>query len=733
MISDAYGGGPVSVSGTVPRRRQARAGISFTRLGEIALAILAAGWLPALPVQAASNLGTWTAAGQMLAPVSSALKVEIADGTLYVIGGTLPFSRPPVPPPVATVQRWSPASSSWASMAPLRQARSGGLAAVLKSGQILVAGGSAGGPLAEAEIYEPTSDSWRVIAPLPRPLRYASAVILDSGRVQVFPSDSQPPLQYDPQIDQWALVPALSTYGGTPAVLPDGRVLLVGGFEPDGSSSSRTFETSLRGGETWTLGPPLQHPRQGAAVFTGRGVITYGGLQWQAGGGGGISVTGGEVLNLRGPGHWDELPSPPAELTRTVGAVQLDDGRLVVTALRAAGVTATAVFDPVRSDWVPGPDLQASLAQSLTLQGFSLPGGRAAFLATDGTLFVFSAPPSGAGGSGITRQLPAPVQSPAILVAIAAAAAGAALASMVLAARRPRAWRWLRPPVVAGFQLLGLVVVTWVLVAAASVSGPAVSSSGSSSDAYAYGFPARELALLREPVLTVLALTLTRSLALLALAAAWSTFAGMGAAVVVVSARKRRFAVAGVAATLLWVAPTFVLAILVQEFQALVFGKTGLVVAAGYGDISAVQVFWAAVVLGIRPAAYLFQQTRTALESELDQEYARTALAKGLSFGQVVSRHLLAASTSRLIANWVNAARLMVGALPLVEFFFGYPGLGRILVLSLGITASGRPGVVSTTLAVSLLVGMGAVLIVAEAIAGVARTASDPRLRRALI
>ena len=37
-----------------------------------------------------------------------------------------------------------------------------------------------------------------------------------------------------------------------------------------------------------------------------------------------------------------------------------------------------------------------------------------------------------------------------------------------------------------------------------------------------------------------------------------------------------------------------------------------------------------------------------------------------------------------VLTAWLNSFRSLIGSLPLVEYFFGYPGLGRVLVLALG-------------------------------------------------
>ena len=175
--------------------------------------------------------------------------------------------------------------------------------------------------------------------------------------------------------------------------------------------------------------------------------------------------------------------------------------------------------------------------------------------------------------------------------------------------------------------------------------------------------------------------------------------------------------------------PTFLLAILVQEFQAQLYGKTGLIIAAGYGEVNGVQVFWASLVLGIRPATYLYRHGRAVLERESGEDYVRTAEAKGLEWREVVRHHLLRAGGGGLVATWTNSFRLMIGSLPLVEYFFGYPGLGRILVQSIGITYGVRPVVFRGDLAIGLVVTLALILILVEAMAGALQRWLDPRVR----
>jgi ABC-type dipeptide/oligopeptide/nickel transport system permease component len=270
-------------------------------------------------------------------------------------------------------------------------------------------------------------------------------------------------------------------------------------------------------------------------------------------------------------------------------------------------------------------------------------------------------------------------------------------------------------------QAGGVIVATWALFAFAHLL---VNNRSPGNGAIAGFFS--------EPLGQVLWEGASRSLTLIAYATLGATVVGLGAAIAVVSLRERRLVGIELAGAVLLVVPTFLLAILVQELQAFIFGQTGLKVATGYGEVNWIQVFWASLVLGIRPATYLYRHGRAVLQRETGEDYVRTAEAKGLDWSDVVRRHLLRAGGSALVATWTNSFRLMIGSLPLVEYFFGYPGLGRILVQSIGITygvgADQRPAVFRGDLAIGLVVVLALILILVEATAGALQRRLDPRL-----
>ncbi|WP_179351658.1 ABC transporter permease [Winogradskyella vidalii] len=106
-----------------------------------------------------------------------------------------------------------------------------------------------------------------------------------------------------------------------------------------------------------------------------------------------------------------------------------------------------------------------------------------------------------------------------------------------------------------------------------------------------------------------------------------------------------------------------------------------------------------AVVLGIRPLAVVIQLMRNSLLEVLNQDYIRTARAKGLSEFQVIKNHAVKNALNPVvtaISGWF--ASMLAGAV-FVEYIFGWNGLGKEIVNALN--------------TLDLPVIMGAVLVIA--------------------
>ncbi|HYF29977.1 MAG TPA: ABC transporter permease [Chitinophagaceae bacterium] len=87
-----------------------------------------------------------------------------------------------------------------------------------------------------------------------------------------------------------------------------------------------------------------------------------------------------------------------------------------------------------------------------------------------------------------------------------------------------------------------------------------------------------------------------------------------------------------------------------------------------------------ALTLGIRPLAIITQLTRSSMLDVLNQDYIRTAYAKGLSKKMVIWKHALRNALNPVITaitGWF--AELLAGAF-FVEYIFGWKGIGKVTV-----------------------------------------------------
>jgi ABC-type dipeptide/oligopeptide/nickel transport system permease component len=136
-------------------------------------------------------------------------------------------------------------------------------------------------------------------------------------------------------------------------------------------------------------------------------------------------------------------------------------------------------------------------------------------------------------------------------------------------------------------------------------------------------------------------------------------------------------------------APSFFMGIIMVYIFGFVLSEwTGLHIAGswfaiddeGQRRLSLQNLILPAITLGIRPLAIITQLTRSAMLDVLDQDYIRTAYAKGLSRRTVIWKHGLRNALNPVITaitGWF--AELLAGAF-FVEYIFGWQGIGKITV-----------------------------------------------------
>lgn len=140
-------------------------------------------------------------------------------------------------------------------------------------------------------------------------------------------------------------------------------------------------------------------------------------------------------------------------------------------------------------------------------------------------------------------------------------------------------------------------------------------------------------------------------------------------------------------------APSFFMGIIIAYLFGFVLSDwTGLHISGSWFEIDDVtgqrklslqNLILPAFTLGIRPLAIITQLTRSAMLDVLEQDYIRTAHAKGLSKRAVIWKHGLRNALNPVITaitGWF--AELLAGAF-FVEYIFGWQGIGKVTVNAL--------------------------------------------------
>jgi peptide/nickel transport system permease protein len=188
----------------------------------------------------------------------------------------------------------------------------------------------------------------------------------------------------------------------------------------------------------------------------------------------------------------------------------------------------------------------------------------------------------------------------------------------------------------------------------------------------------------RQPVVDLVATRLPRTLALAIAGMALQLLLGLGTGVL--AATRRGSWVDGflVGSSLFGIsAPTFLIALLLQS----VFARgLGWLPIDGFGSTLADHarcLVLPALTLGVYGAAYYTRLVRDEMVVLLQQDWVRTARAKGLSPARVVLRHGLRNALLPIVtAVGLDFGALMGGAV-VTETVFRWPGLGELSVRAL--------------------------------------------------
>lgn len=130
------------------------------------------------------------------------------------------------------------------------------------------------------------------------------------------------------------------------------------------------------------------------------------------------------------------------------------------------------------------------------------------------------------------------------------------------------------------------------------------------------------------------------------------------------------------------------------------------------------------VTLGLGGAALLARFTRSAMLEVLGQSYIRTGSAKGLAWARVVWRHALPNAAIPIVTIVGFLVGGLIAGAVVVESVFSWPGVGRLLVVSVG----NRDLAVVQTILLMIALTMITANLVVDMLYGLL----DPRMRGAV-
>ena len=133
------------------------------------------------------------------------------------------------------------------------------------------------------------------------------------------------------------------------------------------------------------------------------------------------------------------------------------------------------------------------------------------------------------------------------------------------------------------------------------------------------------------------------------------------------------------------------------------------------------QAIMPVTALSVLPTAYIARVTRASMLEVLQQDYIRTARAKGLKESVIVLRHLVRNGLIPVLTVIGPIAAFLVTGSFIIEYLFAIPGIGRYFVSSISARDYGM--IMGTTLFYATVV------VLANLIVDILYAVVDPRIR----
>jgi N-acetylneuraminic acid mutarotase len=224
-------------------------------------------------VQASAELynpatNTWTLTGSMHTARYQHTATLLQNGEVLVAGG---YNENETNPFLASAELYNPATGTWTTTGSLHSPRIYDTTTLLTNGQVLAAGGYNTTPtainiLATAELFNPATGKWTLTGKMHTPTTGAAAALLASGQVLVAAGENYnnsltTAELFNPTSGTWTLTGSLHAARNqhTATLLANGQVLVAGG--QNGTSFVAAAELYNPTTATWTTTGSLNTPR----------------------------------------------------------------------------------------------------------------------------------------------------------------------------------------------------------------------------------------------------------------------------------------------------------------------------------------------------------------------------------------------------------------------------------------------------------------------------------------
>jgi hypothetical protein len=208
----------------------------------------------------------------MTTPRAHHTATKLPDGKVLMVGGiaSIDFSTPPDQRALATAELYDSSTQTFTRTGDLRFARSHHAAVLLRSGKVLIVGGTGNQEEAPAELYDPITGTFlETGSPSERAIVPRIAVLLQDGHVlvaSIVDANVARAEVYDPDTGSFSPTGDMAyphLWPATATALPDGRVLLTMYNADWFTNATELYDPATR---QFTAGPDMQRMRSSSTA-----------------------------------------------------------------------------------------------------------------------------------------------------------------------------------------------------------------------------------------------------------------------------------------------------------------------------------------------------------------------------------------------------------------------------------------------------------------------------------